>query len=352
MKFLIAAFFFASLFSNQALAISHEATHEEWLESVLYNQRARNLEALGKGQPENVLRPVEDYADFGYVLMSAETNSLHEVEEMRRLIAQNLPTNVKLVILTREELLEETRNTYLQWISGDRLILVTHRTAGNGFWARDSFPVPVVLKDTIDPGLVAAKYFRAFEAHEVISQGVSSRNLFPKNFRFVGGNLIADHEGNCFVVDSSRLFGLDPQDVKDNYGCNHLELLPFRAGIGDVDEVIKPMPGKKMLTNEPSYVSRLQELGYEVLMLPDLQERYRTYVNALVVGNKVFMPSFGVPQDTDAAKVYQSLGYEVIPIRTNTLSDSYLGSVHCQTMAYPKMDVEKLLSNLELKKLN
>jgi hypothetical protein len=351
MKFIFATVLLASFFSSHASAISHVATQEEWIESVLHNQRARIFGSLGKGQPENVLRPVEDYADFGYVLMSAETNYLDEVREMRRLIAQNLPENVKLVILTKEEDLEETRKTYLQWIAADRLLLATHRSARNGFWARDSFPVPVVLKDTVDPGLVAAKYFRPFEAHEVISQSVSSRNLFPKNFRFVGGNLLADHEGNCFVVDSSRMFGLDPQDVKEHYGCNHIEALPFRAGIGDVDEVIKPMPGRKMLTNESSYVPRLKELGYEVLMLPDLEERYRTYANALVVGNKVFMPSFGVPEDEEASKVYQSLGYEVIPIRTNTLSDSYLGSVHCQTMAYPKMDVENLLSSLDLKRL-
>lgn len=348
MKLLLAL---SLLFSSSAFAISHQATNEEIADAIAHNASLRAQGLLAGGQESLVLRPVEEYADFGYVLLSAETSSLSEAAELRKIIAKNLPEHVKLVILTSEGEATRTRATYEQWIPRDRLIIAVHPTYRNGFWARDSFPVPVVMKQQNNLGLVAARYFRNFEGHQAISETVKNKNLMNKSFRFVGGNLLADHEGNCFVVDSTRMFGLTREDILQNYGCASLEMLPHEAGIGDVDEVIKPLPGKRMLTNESSYVPRLRELGYEVIMLPDLEERYRTYVNALVVGNRVFMPTYGVEEDAEATRVYEQLGYQVVPIRSNTLSDSYLGSIHCQTMAYPKMDLESFFRLTGLKKL-
>lgn len=328
--------------------IQKRASERETAESILWNQGARSQGVIGV--TKGLQRPVEDYADFGFVLMSAETSGIQEARDLRRIIAQNLPQGVFLVILTSEEYLEETRRTYSQWISQERLILATHPTYRNGFWARDSFPVPVYVDDR-EVGLVAARYFRNFDGHSAISSSVGNRNLFPKEFRFVGGNLLADHEGNCFVVASSRMFGLTGDEVAANYGCKTMEVLPYRAGIGDVDEVVKPLPGKRMITNESSYIPRLKELGYQITVLPDLAERYRTYVNSLVVNNFVFMPVYGVPEDQEATKVYEGLGFRVVPIPSNTLSDRLQGSIHCQTMAYPRMDVEQFLKLTGLKRL-
>ena len=78
---------------------------------------------------------------------------------------------------------------------------------------------------------------------------------------------------------------------------------------------------------------------------------YRTYVNALVVGGTVFMPTYGVAADADARATYERLGFRVVPIRSNVLSDQFNGSVHCQTMAYPDMDLRKLLGGLNLREI-
>jgi agmatine/peptidylarginine deiminase len=340
-----------ALLSNSAFAIPHQASPEEMAAAISANTKLRTAGFFSATKENLVLRPVEEYADFGYVLLSAETSYVNEAAELRKIIAKNLPEHVKLVILTSESEAEQTRATYAQWIPNDRLIIAMHPTYRNGFWARDSFPVPVVMKQENNLGLVAARYFRTFDGHQALSASVKNKNLLAKSFRFVGGNLLADHEGNCFVVASSRMFGLTAEDILQNYGCKTLEVLPHEAGIGDVDEVIKPLPGKRMLTNVSSYIPRLRELGYEVFTLPYLQERYRTYVNALVVGNRVFMPAYGVAEDAEATRVYEQLGYQVIPIRSNTLSDSYQGSIHCQTMAYPKMDLESFLRLTGLRKL-
>jgi agmatine/peptidylarginine deiminase len=83
--------------------------------------------------------------------------------------------------------------------------------------------------------------------------------------------------------------------------------------------------------------------------MPAIANSYRTYINSLVVGRTVFMPSYGVPTDSQARAVYESQGYQVIEIRSNTLSDQLRGSIHCQTMAYPQIAEEKLLSLLGLR---
>jgi agmatine/peptidylarginine deiminase len=83
-------------------------------------------------------------------------------------------------------------------------------------------------------------------------------------------------------------------------------------------------------------------------MLPTLPEQYRTYVNALVVRDTVFMPAYNVPEDEAARKVYESLGYKVFPVPTISLSDDMHGSIHCQTMAYPPMPQQELLKALHM----
>jgi agmatine/peptidylarginine deiminase len=147
-------------------------------------------------------------------------------------------------------------------------------------------------------------------------------------------------------VNSRRLFGLNPEVLKEAYGCKNLRVLEHKKGLGDVDEVIKPLPGKKMLTNVKAYAEDLKSWGYEVIELPALSQTYRTYINALVVGGTVFMPAYGVPEDEIASRAYAKLGSKVVPVRSNRLSDDYHGSIHCQTMAYPDMDLQTLLSGL------
>lgn len=63
------------------------------------------------------------------------------------------------------------------------------------------------------------------------------------------------------------------------------------------------------------------------------------------------MPVYGTTTDDEAAAVYQSLGYKVVRIPSNDMSDNFSGSVHCQTMAYPAMNQADLFSVLQLQPL-
>jgi agmatine/peptidylarginine deiminase len=293
-------------------------------------------------------RPAEDYANFKYILISSEAG-FSEAANLRYTIAQNLPEGVKLVLLVTHSNAESVKQTYSKYISPDRIILAKDTNIAGGFWARDAFPYPVVNSRN-QLSLVGARYYRPFNSSPALATSLNL-NMSKNNFTFVGGNLIADENGTCFTINSERRFTTTENDLRNVYGCKDVKILRHVSGIGDVDEVLKPIGNNTILTNTAEYVNDLKAWGYTVVMLPDVPNSYRTYVNSLMVGKTVFMPIYGISKDAEAKKVYESLGYKVFGIASNTLSDQMHGSVHCQTMAYPAVDETVLLSALGLQKI-
>jgi len=341
---------------SHATSLKHESTSSEFEYARKVNRELRsfktNITDISTNPPSYM--PVEDYAEFSYVLLSAETRDDNfEVIELRRLIASNLPENVKLVVLTTTRNVDDVRNLYSTWINPNRLIIATDSSEynRNGFWARDAFPIPVKDTDTHDISLIAHQYFKPFDSFNAIAKAVST-TVIERPEIFVGGNLIADHEGNCFSIDSHRLYDLSVDEVQKIYGCKTIHLLSHISGIGDIDEVLKPINNKVMLTNQPVYAPLLRSLGYEIVFLPQTSDYYRTYVNSLIVGNTVFMPVFDIDQDLEAQKIYEDLGYKVVAIQSSFITDNWHGSIHCQTMAYPAIGKENLLKSLGFEEIN
>ncbi|MGE0632596.1 MAG: agmatine deiminase family protein [Pseudobdellovibrionaceae bacterium] len=286
------------------------------------------------------LGPVEDHATFKYLLV----NAYDSYGDSKQIMAQNLPENMTMIVLATPADRERMKKQFSQWVPENRLIVVSHRDAQGGFWSRDSFPVPVYRDEDKNVGLIAARYYRPFDGQETIAKTV--RAIFNKSsLIFVGGNLLADEEGQCFTVNSYRLFDMTADAIKTLYGCKNVEVLPHLVGLGDIDEVIKPLSGKRMLTNVSRYIPRLKEMGYEVIELPEAGGM-RTYINSTILGSTVFMPVYGTERDQVATKVYEDLGYKVVPINSVELSDYGSGSIHCITMAYPEMDLQALFSYL------
>ncbi len=99
-----------------------------------------------------------------------------------------------------------------------------------------------------------------------------------------------------------------------------------------------------MLTDTPSYVDALRNFGYDVHLLPRPSQGIETYVNSLLVNEVIFMPTFQIPEtDKAAAQIYESLGFRVIQLDSKNLSNHGMGSIHCITMTYPKVDLEMLI---------
>lgn len=359
LKFLLSTltvilFFYSSVgFSQKSETTSQPKSilsEQDYLKSGQWNEQLQRRERGNRSSESRPLRPATDHDEFHYFLMSAEFS--FDSKDMKQKIAQNLPSRMKLVLLTHPGKERSAIRDFSQWIDRSRIIVATHRTAGNGFWSRDSFPFPVYLDSSLKTGLVAAKYDRDFSAHSEIAKSAGAGHLMrQKNFIFVGGNLLADEQGRCFVVDSRRLFRLQDETIRDAYGCSEVHRLKHLSGIGDVDEVIKLLPNMRAITTRNEYKSLLEGLGYQVFKLPELS-RYRTYANSVLVDDMVFMPAFNISEDDVAAAVYEQLGYRVIRVQSTTISTSGLGSVHCATMAYPKIDSEILLRALGAKKFD
>jgi hypothetical protein len=294
-------------------------------------------------------RPAPEISDYKFVLVSSEAG-FAEAANLRSTIAKNLPDGVKLVLLVSNSDAEQIKRTYSQYISSDRIILAKDSNIDGGFWARDSFPFPVVNPQG-QLSLVGAKYYRSFRSSPAIATSLNL-NMSRNNFTFVGGNLQADGNANCFTIDSYRRFTTTDNDLINSYGCKTVHVLRKYSGIGDVDEVVKVLSNNLILTNTPEYVNDFKSWGYDVVLIPGVPNSYRTYVNSLVVGKTVFMPTYGMSTDEDAKKVYEGLGYKVIGIPSNTLSDDMHGSVHCQTMAYPAANEQQLFEALGLEPAN
>lgn len=325
--------------------LPHDATAQErqQIESLRANETPR---FYNNTTPD--WKPVVDTTDFKYVLLSSEAD-FSEAAQLRYTIAKNLPEGVKLVLLVDNYDLDQVKQIYSNYISLDRVIFAVSSNISNGFWARDSFPYPVTDSQN-KLSLVGFKYYRNFTAGNTIANALRL-NMSNNNFTFVGGNLLADENGVCFAVDSYRRFTSTDQDLYNVYGCRSLHIMQHYSGIGDVDEVLKPLGHGVVLTNTPEYADDLKSWGYQVVMLPAVPDSYRTYVNSLIVGKTVFMPTYGVSTDQQAQEVYEGLGYKVVGIRSNTLSDQMHGSIHCQTMAYPQIPEAQLLNSLGLRRV-
>lgn len=333
-----------SLSATAATKYKHESTSQEFNEAINYNKiYFSNRASLPKPENISLERPVEEYADYKYLLIQAEDN-YYGLD--KTVFAKNLPANMKLVVLTEKGGESDVRSRFGQYLPPERLIIATHETAQLGFWARDSFPYPVV-----DVGggysLVSHRYYRAFNGQSSIAQSVQAK-MDSYNFVFVGGNLMADEDGNCFVNNSQRLYGTSVDIIKTAHGCKTITALPWVSGIGDVDEVIKLLPHKNALTNSAQLQTILESKGYTVTMLPDAGG-YRTYANSLILGNTVFMPSYGTAQDDQAESIYERFGYKVVKIDSRDISDNGHGSVHCITMAYPEVGMQQLLQSIGYK---
>lgn len=335
MKFI--GFLIASLvLSTSAHAqLMHSASEEEYKKAIHHNLRTRqNITNFDK-----LLRPTEEYAKYKYLLMTAE----EQFGVDKTIFAKNLPADVKLVLLTTPGSESSVKTKFLKHLSADRLIVASHSSSSLGFWSRDSFPVPVYEEDN-STKLIIHKYYRNFQGQQTLANSVSYPST-KYDFMFVGGNFMADEFGNCFVVESDRLFGTSLDTIKNAYGCTTLTGLPWVSGIGDVDEVLKVLPNKNAITNQTKIRNIMENLGYTVTMLPKAGGD-RTYANSVLINNTLYMPSYNTSDDLVAQGVYESFGYKVIPIDSRNISDMGRGSLHCITMAYPNINLQAMLGEM------
>lgn len=347
--------FFFYLFNLSAATIpfgtstrSHNITAQEYRDLIRLSENSAPR-FYPRNQPD--WQPTLDTAKFKYVLVTG-TATNDEALYLKHAIAQNLPPDMKMVVVVNPAHLKFYQAEYAAYLNDDRIVFAVTASADGGTWARDAFPVPVIHKDGTT-SLVGAHYYRPFNGQADIAQSLSM-SLQQNTFTFVGGNILSDENGVCFIVDSFRRFTSTLDDYKNAYGCTAVHLMEHVGGLGDIDEMLKPIGNNTIITSAPEYVEALKSWGYQVIQIPKAATPsydYRTYANSLILNGTVFMPAYGTSQDAEAQAAYEALGYKVIPIPSNELSDDFHGSVHCQTMAYPDMNMSIFFNQTGLRPL-
>lgn len=284
-----------------------------------------------------VKRPFAEYEQTGFLIMS-ENTYIQTSEDIRDQIAAHIPEGVILVVMVNSDVksrIQGVRDHYLQFIRAEQLRVVYVST--HGFWARDALPIPVITSSN-HVELIDAIYYRQNEPDQRISE-IFNVPLVSHMQKFEGGNFLADTKKNCLMVANERL--PDKKTMAQYYGCSELVILPYQAGIGHIDERVKFLSDTIAITDEPSYITSLENLGYTVTLFPrpvqDIRNRptNATYINSILLNNRILMPIFGDEMDQRAQDLYAQLGFEVAAINTQHLSEYGRGSLHCMTMNYP-----------------
>lgn len=330
---------------NQSKAIS-QAEEQKIIQHQLKVKQQQILRQLSGSRellsPEMVARPFSDHEQVKYVFFSAENS--YDAFEVKKTILKNLPSDVTAVIFadtSNQVSVENYRKQYAAFAPNPEQVVVISAPnelasgGGSTLWARDNVPIPVFSQDGRVIS-VNAKYYRYYEGDQSISKMMGTK-LISHDYYYEGGNFQVDDDGTCVIVNNSRHKEI-PDDVFTNsYGCKRLKRLVHLSGIGHADERIKILKNKVILTDTVEYKSELEDMGYQVVMVPKADRPFETYINALAINDTVFLPVFKEKNDSAVIAIYEQQGFKVIPVYVNSLPNQGRGSIHCITMTYPEV---------------
>ena len=300
-----------------------------------------------KAEEPIVKRPYAEFEPAGYLAFS-DTDFRGKVygesREIKKKIVSNLPRDVHLLVYTSGDP-ERTRQAF-QPSFGDmkrfHVLKVTDRSVTR-YWARDGLPIPVYGKNG-NLILVDSKYYKDFEPDRAVANFFNT-TLLSHPYEFEGGNLLADSKGNCFTVNNLAM--IDQEDFNDDvfkkyYGCKRLTRLKNKTYVGHVDEVIKIIDDKNIITDRRDYRPILRRLGYKVTMMPRAKGRHASYLNSVIINGNAFVPVYGdKKRDKKAMDIYRSFGLRAYKFKSNKISARWQGSIHCSMVTYPKIENNK-----------
>ena len=294
-----------------------------------------------------VERPFAEFEPAGYLAFS-DTDFRGKVygesREIKKKIVSNLPRDVHLIVYTSGNP-ERTRQAF-QPSFGDMKrfhVLKVTDSSETRYWARDGLPIPVYGENG-NLILVDSKYYKNFEPDRAVANFFNT-TLLSHPYEFEGGNLLADSKGNCFTVNNFLM--IEQSDFNDDvfkkfFGCKRLTRLKNKTYVGHVDEVIKIIDDKNIITDRRDYRPILRRLGYKVTMMPRANGRHASYLNSVIINGNAFVPVYGdKKRDKKAMDIYRSFGLRAYKFRSNKISARWQGSIHCSMVTYPKIGNNK-----------
>jgi agmatine deiminase len=238
-------------------------------------------------------------------------------------------------------------------------------------WSRDYGPSTVESGPSHRPVLVANPYFpngtpyQKGDAEVPLAMG---RYLGVPVYRLPlvieGGNVQSDGQGTFIMFDSVLYHNPDYTVAKlkhvlgQYFGCERLILLPTLSDelCGHIDMVVKIVdPGTVLVAqSQPKFkwygefeaiAERMAETpsatgeNYEVVRVPMADDsndsiNFWSYVNSLILNDKVIVPQFGLELDQQALEIYgQAMpDHEVVGVY---FGDFPLGASHCTSKEIP-----------------
>lgn len=290
---------------------------------------------LADASARTSLRPFADYEKTAAVVMAAVDK--YDTAEIRHTIARHLPPDVTLVLYGWDKdpaVPARVLADYGRFLSKDRLRYITFPKARKMIWPRDAMPTPLIGEDG-SLTLVGPKYHGGFEPDRDIARLLTAP-LTEHPFKLDGGNLIANHLGDCFVVVSGETKKITDDMFRALFGCRDVGRLPHRGGIGHVDERAQFVNANTLLTDEKDYEREFMARGFRTSRLPRPRDWRETYVNSLLVNGVAFVPQFGHVTDAEALEVYRAHGFRVVGVPARTVARKGNGLIHCMTKSYPQ----------------
>ncbi len=317
-------------------------------DSVSIDELSRKNEALRILRLKNeidleVLRPFAEYEKVQYVFLSAET--YFESQTAKVELIRFLPEGVSAVVYSKRQ---ENLDLFRSYLDSQNIQTPVYylklESEGVDFWARDVLPFPVYRDKNgkTELAVVDSKYFHKAEPDQWIADWLNVE-LISHSYFFEGGNLISNHVGDCIVVNSESTKAIPDNLFYHHFGCQSLLRLRHVSGIGHIDEKLKFISEKQVLTSLASYIKPLQKAGFRVAYLPEFNIfSKRSYANALLVNGVAFVPQYFTSTDQEAKKIYEQFGYRVVFLDSRRLSDYGKGSIHCIAITYPETSLRQL----------
>jgi agmatine/peptidylarginine deiminase len=282
----------------------------------------------------STVRPFADYEKTAAVVMAAVET--YDSVEARYTIARHLPPGVTLVLYGHDKKPETARKVlddYGRFLPAERLRYLTLPKARNTIWPRDSMPTPLIGADG-SIALAGPRYHGGFEPDRDIAQFLAAP-LTEHKFKLDGGNLIANHLGDCFTVEDGESKRISDDMFQVHFGCRSIGRMPRRGGIGHVDERAQFVNAGTILTDHDDYAREFEARGFRTVKLPRLRDWRESYVNSLLVNGVAFVPQFNQPTDAAALDVYRAQGFQAIGVPARNLARKGHGAIHCMTKNYP-----------------
>ncbi|MBU1111744.1 MAG: agmatine deiminase family protein, partial [Nanoarchaeota archaeon] len=247
----------------------------------------------------------------------------------------------------------------------------------NDIWVRDFGPTTVLMGENSTPVFIWNPYVPLGLPGMLNDENVGAALAMYLNvpvYRLPviveGGNIITDGKGTIMMMESvldnnAQVNREGLKEIMKSYlGAENLVTFPAVPGeaCGHIDMIVKFIDEDTLIvaevSNDHPWYNSLEDIAetlsdmtasngepYEIvrIMLPetvdDVQEW--TYVNSLILNNKVIVPVYGTPEDEIALNVYQEImpEYEIVSVDESNYA---AGAIHCQAKEVPKSLVDQI----------